>query len=131
MMERIILFDGVCNLCNSSVQFILKRDPIGYFTFASLQGKTGQMLLEKHGLSNNHNSFVLIENEKVFLKSSAALQVCSKLTGAWKVLSVFRIIPRFLRDVFYDIVASNRYKWFGKNDNCMLSLPEWKQRFLE
>jgi predicted DCC family thiol-disulfide oxidoreductase YuxK len=130
-MKRIILFDGVCNLCNSSVQFILKRDPNGYYKFASLQGECGQRLLKKHGLNTNLNSFVLIEDEKVYVKSSAALRVCSKLIGAWKMLSIFQILPPFFRDLIYDVVATNRYKWFGKRDSCMLPLPEWKQRFLE
>jgi predicted DCC family thiol-disulfide oxidoreductase YuxK len=130
-MERIILFDGVCNLCNSSVQFILKRDPVGYFTFASLQGETGQNLLKKNSLSTDLNSFVLIENDKVYVKSSAALRVCSKLVGAWKILLIFQILPRSFRDFFYDILANNRYKWFGKKESCMLPLPEWKQRFLD
>ncbi|MCL6572356.1 MAG: thiol-disulfide oxidoreductase DCC family protein [Bacillus sp. (in: Bacteria)] len=130
-MKRIILFDGVCNLCNSSVQFILKRDPNGNYKFASLQGDCGQMLLKKHGLNTNLTSFVLIEDEKVYVKSSAALRVCSKLVGAWKMLSIFQILPPFFRDLIYDVVATNRYKWFGKRDSCMLPLPEWKQRFLD
>ena len=130
-MDRIILFDGVCNLCNSSVQFIIKRDSTGYFKFASLQSKTGQTLLKKHGLTNDLNSFVLIENDQVYLKSSAALRVCSKLGRAWRILSLFRFLPLFIRDFLYDIIAKNRYKWFGKKERCMLPLPEWKHRFLD
>ncbi|MBV7506582.1 thiol-disulfide oxidoreductase DCC family protein [Bacillus sp. sid0103] len=130
-MDRIILFDGVCNLCNSSVQFIIKRDSAGYFKFASLQSQTGQTLLKKHGLNNDLNSFVLIENDKVYLKSSAALRVCSKLGTVWRIFSIFRFLPSFIRDFLYDIVAKNRYKWFGKEESCMLPLPEWKQRFLD
>lgn len=130
-MERIILFDGVCNLCNSSVQFILKRDPAGKFKFAPLQGETGQRLLKKHGISTDINSIVLIEHEKVFIKSNAAIRVGRQLTGAWKMASAFNIIPRFIRDFLYDIVANNRYKWFGKTESCILPSPKWKNRFLE
>lgn len=130
-MDQIILFDGVCNLCNSSVQFIIKRDTAGYFKFASLQSESGQTLLKKCGLNNNLNSFVLIENNKVYLKSSAALRVCSKLGTGWRILSIFRFLPPFIRDFLYDIVAKNRYKWFGKEESCMLPLPEWKERFLD
>ncbi|WP_026567275.1 thiol-disulfide oxidoreductase DCC family protein [Bacillus sp. UNC41MFS5] len=130
-MDRIILFDGVCNLCNNSVQFIIKRDTNGIFKFASLQSKTGQSLLKKHGLNNDLNSFVLLENGKAYVKSSAALRVCSKLGSAWPLLSILRFLPPFSRDFLYDIVAKNRYKWFGKKETCMLPLPEWKERFLE
>ncbi|MFJ5716844.1 thiol-disulfide oxidoreductase DCC family protein [Neobacillus sp. NPDC093127] len=130
-MVRIILFDGVCNLCNSSVQFIIKRDPTGTFKFASLQGETGQALLKKYGLNTDSDSFVFIENEKIHVKSTAALRVCRKLTGAWRLLAVFLIIPAFIRDPLYGIIAKNRYRWFGKKDSCMLPKPEWKNRFLD
>jgi predicted DCC family thiol-disulfide oxidoreductase YuxK len=131
MVDRIILFDGVCNLCNNSVKFIIKRDTSGYFKFASLQGETGQRLLKKHSLNYDLNSFVLIEKEKVYIKSSAALRVCSQLGGAWRILSIFRFFPSLFRDFLYDIVAKNRYKWFGKEESCILPLPKWKQRFLD
>lgn len=130
-MEPIILFDGVCNLCNHSVQFILKRDPQENYKFASIQGETGQKLLKKYGFNSELNSFVLIENEKVYIKSDAALHVCRNLMGVWKILSFLHIIPPFIRDFFYDIVANNRYKWFGKKEYCMLPSPEWKKRFLD
>ncbi|MCM3116401.1 thiol-disulfide oxidoreductase DCC family protein [Neobacillus sp. MER 74] len=130
-MDRIILFDGICNLCNNSVQFIIKRDTIGFFKFTSLQSETGQALLKKYGLNKDLNSFVLLENGKAYVKSSAALRVCSKLGSAWPILSILRFLPPFSRDFLYDIVAKNRYKWFGKKESCMLPLPEWKERFLE
>lgn len=130
-MGGIILFDGVCNFCNSSVQFILKRDMEGYFQFASLQGEIGQKQLGKHGIKTDVNSFVLIENDHYFVKSSAALRVCNHLKGPWKMLVLFLIIPPFIRDFFYNIVATNRYKWFGKRESCMLPSPEWKERFLD
>ena len=101
-MERIILFDGVCNLCNSSVQFIIKRDPKGRFKFASLQSETGQSLLELHGYDKEIDSFILIENQKIYFKSSAALRVCRNLNGLWKLLTILRILPAPFRDFFYD-----------------------------
>ncbi|WP_284037763.1 thiol-disulfide oxidoreductase DCC family protein [Neobacillus sp. 114] len=130
-MGRIILFDGVCNLCTSSVQFILKRDPSGHFKFASLQGETGQYLLKKFGLSPDINSIVFIENEKIHFESTAALKISRELSGAWKLLNVLFIIPRPIRDLLYKTIAKNRYKWFGKNETCMLPRPEWKSRFLD
>jgi predicted DCC family thiol-disulfide oxidoreductase YuxK len=130
-MGAVVLFDGVCNLCSGSVKFILKRDRDGYFSFASLQSVTGQQLLKKYGLPSDLNSFVLIENEKAYVKSSAALKVCWHLKGMWRILSIFRIIPPFIRNVFYDILAKNRYNWFGKTESCMLPSQEWKNRFLE
>ena len=130
-MEPVILFDGVCNLCNHSVQFILKRDPQGYFKFASLQGETGQKLLKKYGIRAEIDSFVLIENDKSYIKSSAALRVSQKLLQPWKSLVILRFIPPFIRDFLYDIVAKNRYKWFGKIESCVLPLPEWEKRFLD
>ncbi|MEH7503592.1 thiol-disulfide oxidoreductase DCC family protein [Neobacillus drentensis] len=130
-MDRIILFDGVCNLCNHSVKFIIKRDSFDYFKFASIQGETGQALLKKYGLKGDLDSFIVIENEKAYVKSSAALLVCSKLDGAFKMLKIFRILPPFFRDFLYDLVAKNRYKWFGKEESCLLPSPEWKQRFLD
>jgi predicted DCC family thiol-disulfide oxidoreductase YuxK len=125
------LFDGVCNLCDSSVQFIVKRDTEGYFSFASLQGKAGQNLLNIHGLNSNINSFILIEKDKVYTKSTAALRVCVHLNGPWKLLTGFRIIPLRFRDSIYNLIANNRYKWFGKKESCMLPKPEWRNRFLD
>lgn len=130
-MERIILFDGECNLCNSSVQFILKRDPNEEFKFTSLQGKIGQDLLNRHGLGMDVNSFILLEDEKLYLKSDAALHVCRQLNGLWKLFTIFLVVPRFVRDFVYDIVAANRYRWFGRNESCLLPSSKWKDRFLE
>lgn len=130
-MNRIILFDGVCNLCNSSVQFILKRDPEGMFHFASLQGEVGQKLVQKFGLRHDLNSFILIENEEIYLESTAALKVCKGLTGPWKLLAAFIVVPRPVRDMVYKTIAKNRYKWFGKKESCLLPLPQWKDRFLD
>lgn len=130
-MTAIILFDGICNFCNSSVQFILKRDKTGYFHFASLQSESGASLLQKYRLPNDLNSFVLLENEKYYTQSSAALQVCKRLNGAYKLFYVFIVIPKPIRDIFYNYLAKNRYKWFGKKESCMLPTPEYRKRFLK
>jgi predicted DCC family thiol-disulfide oxidoreductase YuxK len=125
------LFDGVCNLCNRSVQFILKRDRRSIFRFASLQSSLGQSLLKRSGLpAGDLDSFVLVEDNMLYTRSTAALRVCRKLGGAWSLLSAFRIIPRPLRDGIYNWVARHRYKWFGKQDSCWLPSPEWADKFL-
>ncbi|WML44444.1 thiol-disulfide oxidoreductase DCC family protein [Neobacillus sp. PS3-40] len=131
IVERIILFDGICNLCNFSVQFIIKRDPLGYFKFAALQGEIGQKLLEKHEIHKDFSSFILIENEQAYSKSTAALKVCLKLRYPWKLLSVLRILPLSLRDFLYDIISKNRYKWFGKKESCILPSSNMRKRFLD
>jgi predicted DCC family thiol-disulfide oxidoreductase YuxK len=130
-MGAIILFDGICNFCNSSVQFIIKRDPTGYFKFASLQSETGQQLLKQYGVKKEIDSLIVIEKQNVYIKSSAALQICRKLTGLWRFFSVLRVFPPIVRDYLYDIVAKNRYNWFGKRDSCMLPTAEMKKRFLD
>lgn len=125
----IILFDGVCNLCTWSVQFIIKRDPKEQFSFASLQSDVGKSLLEKHHLSDV-NSVVLIKKNKCYLESNAALEICSHLSNGWKLLTILKIIPSFIRNPLYRYIARNRYKWFGKQESCMLPTEEMKKRFL-
>ncbi|MEN1969547.1 thiol-disulfide oxidoreductase DCC family protein [Lentibacillus sp. N15] len=129
-MERIILFDGACNFCDKSVQFILKRDPNGRFKFASLQSDIGKDLLRKYDAPSDIDSMVLIEGNKCYFKSSAALRICKNLKGLWKLLYFLLAVPKPLRDVFYKIIAKNRYKWFGKKESCMLPSPEERKRFL-
>jgi predicted DCC family thiol-disulfide oxidoreductase YuxK len=129
---HILLFDGVCNLCNSIVQFTIKRDPEEKFQFASLQSESGQALLKKFGLpADNFDSFVFIKGDKYFLKSSAGLNVLKELGGVWKLFYVFIIFPRPLRDFVYNIIAKTRYKIFGKRDTCIVPTPRLKQRFLQ
>jgi predicted DCC family thiol-disulfide oxidoreductase YuxK len=129
--KSLLLFDGVCNLCNSSVQFILLRDKKDRFRFASLQSDYGQNLLREHNLpTQSFNSLVLVENGKIYKKSTAALRIARKLKGLWPLLFAFIIIPPFIRNFVYDIIAKNRYRWFGKKEECMLPRPEWKQKFL-
>ncbi len=127
----IILFDGICNLCNSSVQFVLKHDKQKLFRFASLQSEAGQALLRKYQLPEiNFNSFVLINEGKVFIKSTAALMVAKQLQGAIKILYSFIIVPTFIRDAVYNVISKNRYKWFGKQESCMMPTPDLQSRFL-
>ena len=130
-MSAIVLFDGECNFCDSSVQFIINRDVKGYFNFASLQSDVGQKLLKEHHVPAEMDSFMLIEDGKTYFKSSAALHICRHLAGGWKLLYALLIVPGPIRNVFYDFIARNRYKWFGKKeDHCMLPSPDVRRRFL-
>ncbi len=131
MNAPVILFDGVCNLCNASVQFIIKRDKEKVFQFASLQSRYGQQLLKDHNLPQDVlNSFILYKDGIVYTRSTAALMVSSVLKG-WKWTKALKIFPKFLRDFVYNVIAKNRYRWFGKKDECMIPSPEMKARFLE
>lgn len=128
----IILFDGVCNLCNSSVQWIIKNDPDGIFKFASMQSEAGQRLLRKFNLpTDDYHSFILIEGDKYYSKSDAALRVAKRLDGIPSSLYAFMIMPKPVRDFLYNRIAKNRYSWFGKKDECMIPTPELESRFLE
>mgnify|MGYP000856025301 FL=1 len=127
----IILFDGVCNLCNDAVQFVIKHDPKEKFRFASLQGNNGQKLLRQFQLpANTFNSFVLIQDGKAYTKSTAALKVASQLKGPIRILNGFSIVPAFIRNAVYDLIAKKRYSWFGKKDSCMIPTPSLQSRFL-
>jgi predicted DCC family thiol-disulfide oxidoreductase YuxK len=130
-MAGIILFDGLCNLCSGSVQFILKRDPEGYFKYASLQGDMGSRFLKEYGIPDNVDSIVLIEDDKFHVKSDAVLKICRNLKGGWRFFAVFQMLPRSLRDFLYDFMAKNRYRWFGKRESCMLPTEKVRKRFLE
>ncbi len=127
----IILFDGICNLCNKAVQYVIKNDPGEIFKFATLQSHTGQRLLKEHKLSGlNFNSFILIQEGYVFTRSTAALKVAQKLNGHIKLLYGFIIVPTFIRDLVYNFISKNRYKWFGKRETCMNPTPSLQRRFL-
>lgn len=128
-MGGIILFDGVCNFCDASVQFIIKRDPQSYFYFASLQSEVGQELLTEYQVPAV-DSLILIENGKVFVKSTAALKIARRLHRGWPLAYCAIIVPPLIRHALYDVVAKNRYKWFGKKDVCMLPTKEQSKRFL-
>ncbi|WP_370173481.1 thiol-disulfide oxidoreductase DCC family protein [Leeuwenhoekiella palythoae] len=132
MKGKIILFDGVCNLCNGAINFIIKHDPKGVFKFASLQGETGQKLLTQHNIDPEEtDSIVLIDNDQVSVKSSAALRIAKNLNQGYPLLFGLMIIPTFIRNGVYDFIAANRYKWFGKKESCMLPTPELRSRFLD
>lgn len=129
--KPIILFDGICNLCNGAVQFIIRHDPDEKFLFASLQSETGQQLLTQYHLpATDFTSFTLVQDNKVYTRSTGALLVAKQITGAWRYLYIFIIVPRFIRDAVYSWIAQNRYRWFGKKDTCMIPTPELKARFL-
>ena len=131
MNHKIVLFDGVCNFCNSSVNFIMKHDRKNVFKFAALQSEKGEELQKKFGLNpENLSSFILIEGEKYFSKTTAALRVAKKLGFFWNLSYVFIIIPPFIRNIAYNIIAKHRYKWFGKRDTCRIPTPEEKEKFL-
>ena len=129
--KNIVLFDGVCNLCNGLVRFIIKRDRFGKFKFASLQSDIGQQLLTRFGLAKNEfESFVFIQGDKYYLRSAAALKVLKELGGIWRAFYVFILIPRSIRDFMYNLIAKSRYKIFGKRDVCMVPTPELQERFI-
>ena len=127
----ILLFDGVCNLCNASVQWVLKHDKKALFRFAALQSATGQSLLQRSGLSpENFDTVVLLDGDQVFTRSDAALEISRRIGGVWSLLAAFRILPRPIRNAVYDWVARHRYRWFGKTESCMIPRPEWTNRFV-
>lgn len=130
--SHIILFDGVCNLCNGSVNFVLDRDKKRIFKFGALQSEIGKELLRKYNVEHSigYDSVVLIKHPKVYKKSGAALEVARHLGGLWPALYVFKIIPSVIRDFIYDLIAKNRYRLFGKSEACRLPEPGIKERFL-
>ena len=131
LTHSIILFDGVCNLCNGAVNFVIKRDPGNVFKFAPLQEKQGALLLKTHAIDiQKLDSIVLIENGNVYTKSSAALRIARKMSNLWPLFFVLLIIPSFIRDGVYDFIAKNRYKWFGKKEQCMIPTLGLKEKFL-
>jgi predicted DCC family thiol-disulfide oxidoreductase YuxK len=128
---QVILFDGVCNLCNSSVQFVINHDPNSRFRFAALQSNFGQSKLEEHGFNKDQLlSIVLLMNGKVYDKSRAALEIARRLNGLWPLMYAFIIVPPFIRDFAYNWVSRNRYRWFGRQDECMIPTPALKARFI-
>lgn len=127
----IVLFDGVCHLCTSTVRFIIKRDPEGYFTFASLQSEVGRTLLEEHGLQPDAlDTFVLVEGPRYFTRSDAALRVAQRLSGGWALLRILLLVPKPIRDWGYTMIARNRSRWFGAHETCMVPSRDILDRFL-
>jgi len=131
--NKIILFDGVCNLCDNCVQYVIKQDKRNEFKFASLQSEIGQKLAKERGIDTSDvDSIILIEpGVAYYTKSTAALKIAQSFGGVWQLASVLEWIPEKTRDWAYDYVAKNRYKWYGKKESCMIPTPELKSKFLD
>jgi predicted DCC family thiol-disulfide oxidoreductase YuxK len=130
--KYIVFFDGVCNLCNGAVQFVLKRDRKKRFLFGSLQGKTGQEYLRKYHLpADQYHTFLLIEGNVLYTRSTAVLRLLKHLGRGWQLLYVFIYVPQPIRDGVYKLIAANRYRLFGKKDQCRLPTPDERERFLD
>lgn len=128
--KPIIFFDGVCNLCNGAINFIIDRDNKGYFKFAPLQSSITQKYIPQSVMENT-DSIILWDSGQLYSKSTAALKIARHLDGAWKGFYAFIIIPKFIRDPIYNLIAKYRYKWFGKRDSCRMPTKDIKNRFLE
>jgi predicted DCC family thiol-disulfide oxidoreductase YuxK len=130
--KKIILFDGVCNLCNTSVQFVIKHDKKDLFRFVPLQSDLGKKILNHLGINREHtDSIVLYEPGKAYYyKAEAALKIINKFGGYYKLLNLFQIFPKFISNAIYDYIAKNRYRWYGKQETCMIPTPELSAKFL-
>ena len=130
--KKLILFDGVCNLCNEAVLNIIKQDKKDIFLFTALQSNTGKNIINELGIDTSKiDSIVLyIPGEDYFIKSEAALKIANEFYGLWKLIQVFRIFPVFFNDFFYDFIARNRYRWFGKKEECMIPTKKLNSKFL-
>ncbi len=129
-MSSIVLFDGVCNFCNGAVNFIINHDPNKKFRFAPLQSEIGHELQQKHGIGDDIDSIVLVEDDKAYTHSTAGLQVARTMGGIWSLAYIFIIVPAPIRDFFYKLFARNRYRLFGRQDACVLPTPDVRERFL-
>lgn len=129
--DNLILFDGVCNLCNGFVQFVIQNDKAGKFRFAALQSSEAEAIFKSLGHEYTQpKTVILVQDGKIYQKSEAALRIGKGLDFPWPLFYGFIIVPGFVRDWVYDFVARNRYRWFGKKDYCMIPTPELKARFL-
>ena len=126
----IILFDGVCNLCNASVNFVIDHDPHRRFRFAALQSAAGQKLLHQYALPAQLDTIILIDSGTYYERSSAVLRIAKRLTGFWSLLYPLLLIPKSFRDRIYSVVAGRRYRWFGKAEACRVPTPDLQERFL-
>lgn len=130
-IERVVIFDGVCNLCSTTAQFVILRDSRSRFMFAAAQSVAGRGLLEECGIDPDRlETFVLRKGGRTYVRSDAALEIAKELDWPWPLLAVLRIVPRIFRDWIYDLVARNRYRWFGKKDACMIPGADIKSRFI-
>ncbi|MDP3277736.1 MAG: thiol-disulfide oxidoreductase DCC family protein [Deltaproteobacteria bacterium] len=131
--HEVVLFDGVCNLCNASVQFIIDRDPAGRFRFAALQSEAGKALLAQHGVTlpaGDPDSIILVRDGVVHQRSGAALRIARGLHRGYPLLFAMIVVPWFIRDLFYKLIAKNRYRWFGREESCRIPTPALRARFL-
>lgn len=127
----VVLFDGVCNLCNSSVNWIIDHDKEGKFKFASLQSAYGQNVVKQFNLTGGYmDTVLLLDGDNLYKRSDAVLRIAKHIGGIYALAYVFIIMPAFVRDMFYNFVARNRYRWFGKQDACRIPTPEFKTKFL-
>jgi predicted DCC family thiol-disulfide oxidoreductase YuxK len=127
----IILFDGICNYCNAMVNFTIRQDKKKILKFAALQSEAGQKLLDQYGLlKDNFNSFILIDDGRVYKSSTAGLRLYNILPWYWKWTQIFWLVPKFARDAVYNLIAKNRYRWFGKKEKCMVPSPDLIERFI-
>ena len=129
--DPIVLFDGVCNLCNTSVRFILAYNRKENLRFASLQSEFAKKLLAQHQVDIEMDTVVFVENGEIFTRSSAGFEISKHLIYPWRAMYYFKYIPKNITDWIYKLIARNRYQWFGKKDQCMVPKPEWKHRFME
>ena len=130
--RSLVLFDGLCNLCDATVHFIIDRDPSGQFVFAPIQSPTGQALTARFGLSGTDvNSVILVQGERYDIRSTAALEIARRLSGLWPLCYAFIVVPRPIRDWLYRWVARNRYRWFGMRDSCRLPTLRLAERFVD
>ncbi len=131
--KQLILFDGVCNLCNSSVQFVIKHDKKDKFLFTALQSNVGKKIIQEFNIDTSKTDSILLysTDKGLSLRSTAALNIAKQLRFPINTLIIFIIIPNFIRNWIYDLIARNRYKWYGKMDDCMIPTPEIKAKFLE
>jgi predicted DCC family thiol-disulfide oxidoreductase YuxK len=131
-MPSLVLFDGVCNLCNGVVQFVIAHDPHGRFQFGALQSAAARRVIERHGAPDPlPDAIVLVEDGRLYTRSTAALRIARRLTFPWPLAALFLAVPRPLRDWAYAVVAGRRYRWFGRRETCMVPTPELRARFIE
>lgn len=130
--QKLILFDGVCNLCDASVQYVIKHDKNNVFRYTALQSEVGQFIIKKFNVDTSKTDSILLYSPEntIFYKSTAALKIASKLGFPRNLMAIFLIVPTFIRNFVYDFIAKNRYKWYGKKEECMIPTPELKSKFL-
>jgi predicted DCC family thiol-disulfide oxidoreductase YuxK len=129
--KNIIIFDGICNFCNKSVNFIIKRDSKIHFVFTPIQSDTAKEIMNKYALnSDDIDSIILIKDDTYFTKSDAVLEILKDLSGYWFLFGIFKIVPKFMTDYCYDLISKNRYRFFGKKDSCMIPTKNLENRFL-